>query len=227
MQTIIFSGGSKNFNRNNAIEYLQNIFPDFEKSPDYLLIDKDEAKSKIGISEIKNAISFVSIKPSYSKLKAVFIDESQYLSLDAQNAMLKTLEEPPDYAQFIMTVDHPSNLLQTVLSRAKVQIVEDRNVLGQNLKDLTESYIKVCNSDVGGRIDWLTENKKDLASKETVVLLIDDILNFYHKEFTSNISSSLSKKYAKRTKFLLNTKEKILKYNANPLLCIETFLATI
>lgn len=227
MQTIIFSGGSRDFNKKSAHDYLSIIFRDFESSPDYLYISKEEGKSKIGISEIKKAIGFISIKPSYSKLKAVFIEDANYLSLDAQNAMLKTLEEPPEYAFFIMTVDHPSNLLSTVLSRSKIQIVNDPNISSQNFKELVESYISICDSPIENRIDWLTENKKELGSKETVVLLIDDIMNFYHKEFSVNLSSSKSQLYSKRVKFLIATKERILKFNANPLLCIETFLATI
>ena len=56
-------------------------------------------------------------KPGSGRFKVFMIDEAHQLSKDAFNALLKTLEEPPEYLKFILATTDPEKMLPTVLSR--------------------------------------------------------------------------------------------------------------
>lgn len=89
--------------------------------PDVLYITKDEGKKSIGVSNIRdNVISNVYIKPLISDKKLVIIKDGECLSEQAQNALLKVLEEPPEYLSFIIITESADALLKTVLSRSVV-----------------------------------------------------------------------------------------------------------
>lgn len=71
----------------------------------------------LAIKEVRQFQSQIFYLPETNTLQRHFILEAQNLSLPAQHALLKTLEEPPRRTQIILTVDRPSNLLPTILSR--------------------------------------------------------------------------------------------------------------
>lgn len=81
---------------------------------DTILIDTNEEK---GIASAKEIISKVSQKPFESLLTTVIVSEAQNLTNEAQNALLKTLEEPPEKAQLILTTPSSDSVLPTIASR--------------------------------------------------------------------------------------------------------------
>lgn len=82
--------------------------------PDFMLIKN--TKSLIPIATVRELKRQISLLPSLSKRKVIILEEASYLTLEAQNALLKTLEEPPKYATIIL-VAQKDNLLPTILSR--------------------------------------------------------------------------------------------------------------
>jgi DNA polymerase-3 subunit delta' len=85
-------------------------------SPD-LRIVRAEAGKSIPVDDIRAVNSWVSVRPTYSERKVYIIEEADRMGVSAQNALLKTLEEPPPYAAAIMTTANPRALLETVRSR--------------------------------------------------------------------------------------------------------------
>lgn len=79
-----------------------------------------DAASNNGIDEIKNLIDQVRIPPQIGKYSVYIIDEVHMLSTSAFNALLKTLEEPPSYAIFILATTEKHKVLPTILSRCQV-----------------------------------------------------------------------------------------------------------
>jgi len=77
---------------------------------------KPEGKS-IGISQIRELIDRISLKPFAAPWRLVVIEEAESLTLEAANALLKTLEEPPQSTYFLLLTSSPSSLPLTVLSR--------------------------------------------------------------------------------------------------------------
>lgn len=79
-----------------------------------------DAASNRGINEIKELIEGVRVLPFDSKYKIYIIDEVHMLSKDAFNALLKTLEEPPKHAIFILATTELHKVLDTIVSRCQV-----------------------------------------------------------------------------------------------------------
>lgn len=88
----------------------------FDSSPDIIEID---AASNNGVDEIRELRNNISLTPSESKYKVYIIDEVHMLSTGAFNALLKTLEEPPEHAIFILATTEIYKVPITILSRCQ------------------------------------------------------------------------------------------------------------
>lgn len=81
--------------------------------------DEEQSKATKGIALIRFVSEKLLLKPLRGKKKALIILEAHTLSIPAQNALLKTLEEPPESTIIIVTTDNPLSLLPTILSRCQ------------------------------------------------------------------------------------------------------------
>lgn len=92
----------------------------FEKGshPDFLLLDN----SAIGIEEAKDIQRFLSLKPYFSRKKVVLINDSEKMTREAANCLLKTLEEPSQNSIIILIAKNKNRLLQTIISRCRIII---------------------------------------------------------------------------------------------------------
>jgi DNA polymerase-3 subunit gamma/tau len=79
-----------------------------------------DAASNNSVDDIRNLVDQVRIPPQYGKYKVYIIDEVHMLSANAFNAFLKTLEEPPAYAKFILATTEKHKIIPTILSRCQV-----------------------------------------------------------------------------------------------------------
>lgn len=126
-----------------------------DTNPDVLHImrEKENGKLKktIGIEPIRNAVKDAQIKPFNAPRKVYIIDEGDLMTPEAQNAFLKTLEEPPEYAVFIIVTENSSSLLQTVLSRAV--LIQFHPVSDE----ITRNYILQKYPDIGDRLDFVVK----------------------------------------------------------------------
>jgi len=87
---------------------------DADRYMDYTELD---AASNRSIDEVRDLIERAAYKPSVGRYKVFMIDEAHQLTKDAFNALLKTLEEPPEYLKFVLATTDPEKMLPTVLSR--------------------------------------------------------------------------------------------------------------
>lgn len=92
---------------------MENLF----NSPDYIEITPDG--NSIKIAQIRKLQSDILVKP-YKSYKIYVIDEAQKMTVEAQNALLKTLEEPPKYAIIILITNNKESLLDTIKSRCEI-----------------------------------------------------------------------------------------------------------
>jgi len=96
-----------------------------------------DAASNNSVEDIRNLIDQVRFPPQYGKFKVYIIDEVHMLSNQAFNAFLKTLEEPPSYAIFILATTEKHKVIPTILSRCqifdfnRIQISDIANHLAQ------------------------------------------------------------------------------------------------
>ena len=79
-----------------------------------------DAASNNGVEQIRELVKQVYVPPQSGKYKVYIIDEVHMLSKDAFNAFLKTLEEPPAFAKFILATTEKHKIIPTILSRCQI-----------------------------------------------------------------------------------------------------------
>ena len=179
---------------------------DNNNNPDVIYVKSD--KKTIGVKEVRDQIvDIVDVKPYKYNYKIFIIENADKMSIAAQNAILKTLEEPPRYAVFILTASNIELFLPSILSRCvvvKLRAVNNEQIrdfliknkgIDENHAELYAEYsqgiivnaLKISSSSefINMREDvikWFTSIKnKSLSS----VLLIADEMKIYkdNKEF--------------------------------------------
>ena len=100
--------------------------------PDIIYVSHEKPNT-IGVDDIRTQINNdIDIKPYSSRYKVYIVDEAQKMNQQAQNALLKTIEEPPAYAIILLLTTNADSFLQTILSRC----------ITLNLKAVEEDKIK-------------------------------------------------------------------------------------
>ncbi len=84
--------------------------------PDVISVDEPE-KATIGVQRVREACADMSIRPNEGNRKIFVFPNAQKLTEQAQNALLKCMEEPPSYGVFLLLAEEPEQLLPTVRSR--------------------------------------------------------------------------------------------------------------
>ena len=154
--------------------------------PDFMILEPEN--NVIKIEQIRNMQEKISEKPIVSKKKVYIIVDSDCMTKEAQNCLLKTLEEPPEYATIILTTANESKLLNTIKSRC-IKVKFNRlleNEINQYLKQNEivvneENYIKISQGSIGKLLD--IKEDEDVYNQVNIVLenidknTLIDILN--------------------------------------------------
>ncbi len=120
--------------------------------PDIIHITKEKGRATLGVGPIRDMITECLIKPFHERHKVFIIDDGDALTTEAQNAFLKIIEEPPEYAVFIIVCTSAELLLQTVRSRSVIitfpPVSDDtvRNYIETNYPDETriDFLVRYC-----------------------------------------------------------------------------------
>lgn len=156
----------------------------FNSKKDIDMIEIDAASNN-GVDEIRNLKNSVNFVPNNSKYKVYIIDEVHMLSTSAFNALLKTLEEPPEFVIFILATTELYKVPETIISRCQnfefrrisisdmssrlLQICENENILIDN--DAINEISKISNGGMRDAIGLLDQ----LSAYTTKKITIDDI----------------------------------------------------
>ena len=143
--------------------------------PDFMLIEPEDGKT-IKIETIRYLQEKIAEKPITSQKKVYIISECECMTREASNSLLKTLEEPPEYAVLILITSNESKVLTTIKSRCTkiyfMPIPEEK--LLQYLKvnqidtNITENMLKQCQGSIG-RLLKIQEEKEKYLQIETLV----------------------------------------------------------
>lgn len=145
---------------------------DDNSSLDYLEID---GASNTGVDNIRELIDNVQYLPTTGSHKVYVIDEVHMLTVNAFNALLKTLEEPPKHVVFIFATTDPQKLLGTVLSRC--QRFDFKNVLLNVLVDHVKKISKAESIEFESE-DLIKElAKQGKGSVRDTLSLLDQVLS--------------------------------------------------
>ena len=144
--------------------------------PDIITVTHEKPNS-IGVNEIRRMRADLQIKPYSNARKIYIIPDAEKLTVQAQNALLKTLEEPPEYAVIILIADGLVSFLPTILSRCVVlqtRAVEEAQIaqLLQREKGLQEDQAMILARFAGGNPGQallLTDDREFLELRDRTV----------------------------------------------------------
>lgn len=137
--------------------------------PDVLYFKQGE---KLGIAEARKIKEHFSLKPYSAKGRTVILEDAGGLTPEAQNALLKTIEELPLDAELILGAESEANLLPTILSRCQVTRIQSAEFRVQNH---TEDIEKLVNSTIEQRFLYVEK----LKDKEGFLL---NLISFFHQK---------------------------------------------
>ena len=200
-----------------------------------------DAASNNGVDEIRKLIDNINLVPSSLKYKVYIIDEVHMLSTGAFNALLKTLEEPPEHVIFILATTDPMKVPSTIVSRCQTfsfkridnsEIVELLKVICKKEKNKIDTDVleEIAVSSDGGLRDSLGMLDKLISfgnNKITMDSFLElnafisksDIENFCNNLFDGNIKEviTLIDSYDENGKNLVNVLDQIVNYLRNSL----------
>lgn len=178
----------------------------------------------IGISEIRLLQKNIFLKPLRGTTKACIIKNAEKLTVEAQNALLKILEEPPDNTLIILAANDTNAFLPTVLSRCTI-IRETEEAKSVDVKD--ENILAVLQTETIGqklkRAQDLAKNKDEAIEwiENTILSLRQELITgICHSEHSEESPFHTIKSFQK-TYFTLKTT------NTNPRLTLENLFLNI
>ena len=222
-------------------------------NPDYYEIGLEEEENSIKIETIRNMQKRIQELPIVSQRKVYIIDDSEYLTKDAQNCLLKTLEEPPEFVTIILIVSNENKILNTIKSRCikiyfnNLSNDELSTYINKNLKieDFTPNMIKACGGSIG-KAKKICENKElyhnidiifsnienyrllDIISKLDILYKskdeIQDILEYLNTLFINKAKDNVI--YIEYIQYVEEAK-KHLNANCNYDMCIDNLIFKI
>ena len=224
---------------------------DSNNNPDFFLIEPEG--NSIKIEQIREIQKKVAENPIISNKKVYIINDSDKMTKEAQNCLLKTLEEPPEYITIILIGQNENSFLETIKSRCmilhfdKIENEVIKSFLKDNfqIEDLDEDLLDTFQGSIGKAIN--------LKDKENIYVKLKEVLNFAKKcsiiefmkkaqiiyenkeniyEVLENINLILFKnieqdiKYANCIQIVEETKKR-LNSNSNFDMCIDNMILNI
>jgi DNA polymerase-3 subunit gamma/tau len=146
-----------------------------------------DAASNNSVDDIRNLTEQVRIPPQTGNFKVYIIDEVHMLSQSAFNAFLKTLEEPPAHAIFILATTEKHKIIPTILSRC--QIFDFRRIGVQDIKQYLHKIAKGENVKAEDDALHIIAQKADGALRDALSIF-DRVVSFSGNELTREAVSS-------------------------------------
>lgn len=224
---------------------------DSNNNPDFQLIEPEGVSLKI--DQIRQIQKKIIEAPIISDKKVYIIDDADLMTIEAQNCLLKTLEEPPEFVTIFLIGSRDNNFLSTIKSRCtiiKFQDIENEKIkqyLSQNygISDISENMLEIFSGSIGkaqqlkskqelyDNIIEIIENIKtlnliDILKKADIIYKSQDERN----EILEGMNVILFKKSKQDLKYLnciqiIEETKKRLNANANYNMCIDNMLFRI
>lgn len=164
-------------------------------NPDIIYVTHE--KQLITVGDIRSqVVEDIQVKPYAGKYKIYIIDEAERMNEQAQNALLKTLEEPPAYAVIFLLAANTGSFLPTILSRCitlplKPVKTQDIAELLTSRYNLPDYMARTCASFSGGSIGKAIRYASDadfISTRDEVVRLMSGIDQMSHAQLMESLS---------------------------------------
>ena len=176
-----------------------------------------DAASNRKIDDIRDLLEKVKIPPQIGKYKVYIIDEVHMLTKEAENAFLKTLEEPPPHIVFILATTEKNKILPTILSRC--QIYDFKKISDYDSKKYIEEIVKSEGYKYEPKAISIIA-KKAYGSLRDSLTILDRVINYTNGNITTEKTSQILNildvdNYLEFSELILNNElsKTILKFN--------------
>ncbi len=225
------SNGIDNICKENFCENCKSI-----SNSNHIDVLEMDAASKTGVDDVRDLIEFSRYGPTSAKYKIFIIDEVHMLSKQAFNALLKTLEEPPEYLKFIFATTEIKKIPITVVSRCQrfdlsriksmelfkfIKIIKDKEN-GSVSDDALKLIVKISEGSVRDALSLLDRALLTLSNKDELDLnSAQKIFGYFDKSQLIDLFQLIFK--GKETD-VLNTYRKVYDQGVEPKIFINEFL---
>lgn len=232
--TFLIVGGTQEERLNLAITKAKEFSCDknwkTENNPDLNIL---QGLTSIGIQDIRYLQNWLCLKPFSHKVKITIISQAENLTTEAQNALLKTLEEPPENSLVVLCAPDDSWLSPTIVSRCQIIQLPQKSQIKvdkKEEKDFQEFFKKITSSKIGER--WQALKKLGIFQDRTKAIeWVNKMTFFTRKLLISNYLEKPNPNYS-ITQLLdylksLNQTKLYLQANTNIRLTLEAPLLDI
>ena len=223
--TYILVEKRKDIEKKNLRKFLSDIFKkeisidELEMNPDIHNLENIE-KNSIGIEEVKGLQKEMMYKPFQEKIQVAIIHNSEKLTHEAQNSLLKSLEESGEQTIYILHADNEKNLLPTIRSRSRIIYTQHAQ------EDTPDTLSDVSEMDIFSQFSQIETFSE---SRKTSHEFINAIENNIKKKFETNIKNGNidgSRKNLEALKVVQFSREKI-EGNCNRRLTLESMVVQL
>ena len=198
-----------------------------QNHPDFLLLNPENGTIKI--EQIRNLMNKAIEKPIIGTRKVYILNDADTMTKEAQNCLLKTLEEPPEYLVIILIVQNESQILTTIKSRCTKIVfkqIEEKTLKEylekeKKFSNITQADLEIFDGSIGNALKW--QQKSELYNQiENFFITMDkkgkiDILNnqnviYQNKEEILNIINYMNNLFLKKMKEEINNRSKVARY---------------
>jgi DNA polymerase-3 subunit gamma/tau len=195
-----------------------------------------DAASHRGIDDVRTLRDAVKLAPAKAEKKVYIIDEAHMLTTEASNALLKTLEEPPEHVMFILATTNPEKLIETIRSRTTNiafgkarpdEIVRSlkRVIKGEKLKANKDAVEAIASAADGSYRDAIKILEQLVAEKKK--LTKEEIEEFLYKKRSLDIANLLKFLSEKNTKSALAEVERVVGSGVSVGIYVEALLTRL
>jgi len=197
----------------------ENIL-EIQNTPDVHILDRREQNS-IGIEDVKDFLKEMIYKPFGGIKQVAIIYEAEKLTTQAQNSLLKTLEESNDDTIYILCVDNEKNVLPTIYSRSKPIYVKQ-----EILRNNSIEKPKIFNMNLIEQFNLIESISKEKQSCLDFLASLEVYMKIELEKEIKNDNINSSRVISERLKEIQDTREKI-NSNCNKKLVLEAFIISL
>lgn len=221
-QTILLTGGSSDERESRV----QKLLSASHASPAYTIAVKQAPGEAIKIEHVRDLQSSLYLKPPKGITVFAIIYEIGNATIEAQQSLLKLLEEPPEHVRILMTAESDQRILATIVSRARVLKIQTRawRISPDDMKQYTEEFTSVISLPSGKRFERAATVSEEPDHGATWLKnMIIGARNVLHTEVSTSHRTTISEILQKCSHCLVTLE----RTNTNPRLLLENLLLEI
>lgn len=220
MQSTLIIGGTNK----KRIEFIENKLDKLGIS----VVDQISlvGENSVGISQVRELIRFLHKKPIRANMRAGILPEAEKATIEAQNALLKILEEPPGQARIFLSAPGKRHLLETITSRCRIirigYYIKLEKQTKEKIKRVFDTLYSLPENRVGERFKLAEELS---GSREKTDIFLQNALIYLREEYlTASKSSKFNTAQIVRK---IQLARKIISANVNPRHALENLFLSI